>query len=101
MADPEKNYFVDPDPAWNYAMPDLSPSLSLHSGKQNGSQDFTPPQSAFVVSPASNIFFSKHISGFHTAFWPRDVLLSETTCVALMLTVSPQPASWYTNFTAW
>ena len=23
-------------------------------------------------------FFSKHISGLHTAFWPRDALLSET-----------------------
>ena len=24
------------------------------------------------------LFFSKHISGLHTAFWPRDALLSET-----------------------
>ena len=37
------------------------------------------------------LFFSKHISGLHTAFWPRDVLLSET---AQCLTPSPL-ASWY------
>ena len=29
MVDPEKNYFVDPDPAWNYAIPDFAiPSTS-------------------------------------------------------------------------
>ena len=27
---------------------------------------------------AEKFFFSKHISGLHTAFWPRDAFLSET-----------------------
>ena len=55
-----------------------------------------------ILFSSTSFFFSKHISGLHTAYWPRDAILSETA-KALMLTVISPPARQLagTNFTAW
>ena len=83
-----------------------------------GPQHAVAPPIQHLVMPVSNFrswllflsehcFFSKHISGLHTVFWPRDALLHERDCVTLMRTAfhpmygSYHPVYPYTGYTQW
>ena len=58
MADPEKNNFVDPDPDWNYAIPDIPSTFPLTSPRQTkwltGSHP-TPARFCCVQTPSFTI----------------------------------------------
>ena len=63
---------------------------------QTALDNISPSCQHFGITPPTlpSLLFSKHISGLHTAFWPRDALMSERLRGINAHSVSP-PACWY------